>query len=304
MSNIPAIASSHLRKEYGAKLAVKDLTLEVPQGEVFGFLGPNGAGKSTSMKMLLGLVHPTSGTARMLGKPVGHVATRSAVGFLPEHFRFQDWLTGSEFLDFHARLLGMRVARALRISSLLERVDLTDARDRQLRTYSKGMLQRVGLAMAMLNHPKLIFLDEPTSGLDPLGRLMVRDVITELRSEGTTVFLNSHLLSEVEVTCDRVVFIKQGEVAREVNLREHVDTVTVEVCVGTNGAALLPGLAQFGTDLCIHGENCTLTVAESSVIPRIVAWLVGQGLEIYKVASQKRSLEALFIEVLGSERMG
>ena len=213
------IETHELQKQFGSKTAVASLTLAVRRGEVFGFLGPNGAGKTTSIKMLLALIAPTAGSATVLGFPVGNAAARSKVGFLPEHFRFHDWLTGREFLQFHGKLYRMPERQlATRIEELLSRVDLLDAADCKLREYSKGMLQRIGLAQALLNNPDLVFLDEPTSGLDPLGRLLVRDLIEELRQQGTTVFLNSHLLSEVEVTCDRVAFVKKGEVARELNL--------------------------------------------------------------------------------------
>src|SRR5918996_3961034 len=216
---IPAIKTEQLRKVFGEYAAVKGLTLQVEQGEVFGFLGPNGAGKTTSMKMLLGLVAPTSGSASLLGAPIGDLPTRAHVGFLPEHFRFQDWLTGREFLRLHGQLLGME-SRDLqtRLEELLERVGLSPFGNKLLRTFSKGMLQRVGLAQALLNRPALVFLDEPTSGLDPVGRRLVRDVIRDVRAQGTSVFLNSHLLSEIEVTCDRVGFIQHGEVVRVLDL--------------------------------------------------------------------------------------
>ena len=171
------IETRELRKQFGNKLAVASLTLTVRRGEVFGFLGPNGAGKTTSIKMMLGLVAPTAGTASILGAPLGNATARSKVGFLPEHFRFHDWLTGREFLQFHGKLYRMPARQlAIRIDELLSRVDLLDAAERKLREYSKGMLQRVGLAQALLNNPDLVFLDEPTSGLDPLGRLLVRDL--------------------------------------------------------------------------------------------------------------------------------
>src|SRR5688500_16942828 len=204
MSSEAAIKTDQLRKVFGEFAAVKGLTLQVEQGEVFGFLGPNGAGKTTSIKMLLGLISPTSGTASLLGKPVGDRDARSRIGFLPEHFRFQEWLTANEFLILNGQLLNMKTDDLKsRIDELLERVGLSDYRNKQLRTFSKGMLQRIGLAQALLNRPALIFLDEPTSGLDPVGRRLVRDVIREVRAQGTAVFLNSHLLSEIEVTCDR-----------------------------------------------------------------------------------------------------
>jgi ABC-2 type transport system ATP-binding protein len=175
-----AIRTRGLRKVFGDKVAVRNLTLNVPSGEVFGFLGPNGAGKSTSVKMLLGLVSPTSGEAQILGCPVGDVKTRRKVGFLPEHFRFYDWLTPTELLKVHGRLYGMsHVKLRERVPVLLDLVGLTPHRDKRLRDFSKGMLQRIGLAQALLNEPDLIFLDEPTSGLDPVGRRLVRDIIKQ-----------------------------------------------------------------------------------------------------------------------------
>ena len=217
-----AIETFELRKVFNeTKVAVEGLTLQVKRGEVFGYLGPNGAGKTTSVKMLLGLVRPTAGSAFLLGEPIGHVEARARVGFLPEHFRFHEWLRADEFLDLHGQLYGMSKSdRAERIPKLIDLVDLSDAATRRLSTFSKGMIQRIGLAMALLPRPELVFLDEPTSGLDPFGRLLVRDVIRAARAEGTTIFLNSHLLSEVEVTCDRVAFIRHGRVVKAGTMAE------------------------------------------------------------------------------------
>jgi ABC-2 type transport system ATP-binding protein len=228
------IETRELRKQFGDKTAVEDLSLQVHRGEVFGFLGPNGAGKTTSIKMLLGLVEPTSGSGSVLGAPIGHRATRARIGFLPEHFRFHEWLTGRELLLVHGQFLGMstRDTKA-RADALLARVDLLDAAHRPVRTYSKGMMQRVGLAQALLGHPDVVFLDEPTSGLDPLGRLLVRDVIRELREHGTTVFLNSHILGEVEATCDRVTFVREGRTIRDLRLGEIDGSMEVDLRVGS-----------------------------------------------------------------------
>jgi ABC-2 type transport system ATP-binding protein len=301
-----AIETRALRKRFGAKTAVADLTLTVRRGEVFGFLGPNGAGKTTSIKMLLGLVAPTAGSARVLGAPIGDVAARAKMGFLPEHFRFHDWLTGREFLTFHGRLYGMRSAPlAARIDELLARVDLLDAAERKLREYSKGMLQRVGLAQALLNTPDLVFLDEPTSGLDPLGRLLVRDVIGELRDQGTAVFLNSHLLGEVEVTCDRVAFVKRGRVVREMKLGARESGVDVELKLDRVTPELLAGLARFGEG--VHQQNglVRMRVDGEERLPEIARWLVGEGAGVYRLGSNKQSLEELFLEVMaGEERPG
>lgn len=297
-----AIETFSLRKEFGAKVAVADLTLNVQRGEVFGFLGPNGAGKTTSVKMLLGLVAPTSGDARVLDAPLGNVAARAKIGFLPEHFRFQDWLNGREFLDLHARLYGMSSAkRQTSIGALLKRVDLQDAANRKLKEYSKGMLQRIGLAAALLNEPHLVFLDEPTSGLDPLGRLIVRDVIQELRAQGTAVFLNSHLLSEVEITCDRVAFVKNGRVVRETSMRETSNVTDVELIVKNSTPRLLRELEQFGKNVRQLNGSIHLETENETHIPEINRWLVAQGVDVYKIGAAKPSLEEMFLEVMGED---
>jgi ABC-2 type transport system ATP-binding protein len=214
------IEARGLRKEFGGRPAVRDLTISVRRGEVFGFLGPNGAGKSTSIKMLLGLVRPTSGTGTLLGAALGDVMVRRRIGFLPEDFRFYEWLSAAELLGLHGRLAGLTPQQLRsRVPEVLETVGMSAHATRRLRGFSKGMLQRLGLAQALLHEPELIFLDEPTSGLDPMGRRMVRDVIRAQRERGVTVFLNSHLLSEIEVTCDRVAFIKDGAIVESRDLR-------------------------------------------------------------------------------------
>jgi ABC-2 type transport system ATP-binding protein len=214
------IQTRHLRKVFDDKVAVADLTLTVERGEVFGFLGPNGAGKTTAVKMLLGLIAPTSGEGSLFGVGLGDPRGRAQVGFLPEHFRFHDWLRANEFLQLHADLHRMpRGVACRRIAELLDLVGLQAHARKRLSAFSKGMLQRIGLAQALLNDPDLVFLDEPTSGLDPVGLRLVRDLIRDLRERDKTVFLNSHLLSEVEITCDRVAFIKQGEVVHTSTLQ-------------------------------------------------------------------------------------
>jgi ABC-2 type transport system ATP-binding protein len=299
-----AIETERLRKVFGDNAAVKGLTLRIAQGEVFGFLGPNGAGKTTSIKMLLGLVAPTSGRASLLGAPIGDRATLARVGFLPEHFRFQDWLTAGEFLWLHGELLGLEgQALKTRRDELLERVGLAAFRNKPLRTFSKGMLQRIGLAQALLNHPALVFLDEPTSGLDPIGRRLVRDIIHELRDEGTCVFLNSHLLSEIEVTCDRVAFIRHGEVVRDLSLAS-LDGKQAVVTVSASGLteAIVSGLAHWGRDIQANGEQLTLTVHNEATIPEITRYLVAQGANIFAIAPKRRlSLEEIFIETVGKD---
>ncbi|HWG29565.1 MAG TPA: ABC transporter ATP-binding protein [Steroidobacteraceae bacterium] len=294
------VQTRSLRRQFGATVAVADLSLSIGRGEIFGFLGPNGAGKTTSLKLLLGLLEPGGGTGEVLGAPLGERRARARIGFLPEHFRFHSCLTGRELLRFHGKLHGMRGAvLERRIDELLVRVDLTDAEGRPLREYSKGMTQRVGLAQALINDPELVFLDEPTSGLDPLGRLLVRDIIQELRDRGTTVFLNSHLLGEVEATCDRVVFVREGRVVRELSLAQSVGDIAVELRVAPLDPATLAGLAQFGSAITRTRELLRMRVSDESVLPKLAAWLVGRGLSLYELRSRRRSLEEWFVEIMG-----
>ncbi|HXY40293.1 MAG TPA: ABC transporter ATP-binding protein [Vicinamibacteria bacterium] len=296
----PALEVKALRKQYGRRTAVADLTLSVAQGEVFGFLGPNGAGKTTSMKMLLGLVRPTAGGGQLLGAPLGQPRARQRIGYLPEHFAFHEWLRGRELLRFHGRLLGLQGdALARDVAGLLRRVELAEAGERCLREYSKGMRQRIGLAQALLGAPQLVFLDEPTSGLDPLGRLLVRDVIRELKARGTTVFLNSHLLSEVEVTCDRVAFVRDGRVVREMSLGLAERDLEVELRVDRVPPGLVTGLASFGRDLREDGACLRLRVEDETTLPALSRWLAGQGVGLYHLAARRRSLEEIFLEVIG-----
>ncbi|HLE27144.1 MAG TPA: ABC transporter ATP-binding protein [Anaerolineales bacterium] len=302
-TNTLAIDTHALRKEFGDNVAVKGLTLQVQQAEVFGFLGPNGAGKTTSVKMLLGLVAPTSGDGMLLGAPLGDRLARARIGFLPEHFRFHDWLTAQEFLTLHGQLYGMPPARLRpQIDELLELVGLAPFRRKHLRTFSKGMLQRIGLAQALLNDPALIFLDEPTSGLDPVGRRLVRDIIHDLRAQGTTVFLNSHLLSEIEVTCDRVAFIKHGEVIRVSELKELAEGET-SVTIRASGLtpSILAGLNEWGQDVRTDGDHVTLAVPGEAALPAITRYLVAQGAEVYAITPQRLSLEELFIQTVGTD---
>jgi ABC-2 type transport system ATP-binding protein len=298
-----AIDTHALCKAFGDNVAVRDLTLQVRQGEVFGFLGPNGAGKTTSIKMLLGLIEPTSGSASLLGAPLRNRAARARIGFLPEHFRFHDWLSASEFLTLHGQLYGMPAARLRqRVPELLELVGLTPFGRKQLRTFSKGMLQRIGLAQSLLNDPALVFLDEPTSGLDPVGRRLVRDIIHDLRGQGTTVFLNSHLLSEVEITCDRVAFIKHGKVIHVSQLKSLVSGAThVSLRAGGLTPEILAGLEQWGGDVRADGDHVSLTVADESALPAITRYLVAQNVEVYALTPQRLALEDLFIQVVGTD---
>jgi ABC-2 type transport system ATP-binding protein len=303
LSNL-AIQTEGLRKEFGSTIAVKDLTLSVNQGEVFGFLGPNGAGKTTSVKMLLGLTSPTSGTAVLLGHPLGNRQARAHIGYLPEHFRFHEWLTASEFLDLHGRLYGMeKSARTAVIPDLLALVGLTEQTNNKLSTFSKGMLQRIGLAQALINQPDLVFLDEPTSGLDPLGRRLVRDIITQLRTAGTAVFLNSHLLSEVEKTCDRVAFIRDGSVVETISLADFgKDCLQVTLRVGEPTSDLLSQLTHFSEDVRLNSANghIHLTIQQEAQLPELAQWLINKGHTLYELTPEKLSLEDRFLQIVTS----
>ena len=298
-----AIETRALRKQYGPTLAVADLSLTVGRGEVFGFLGPNGAGKTTSIKMLLALVPPSAGSGHVLGAPIGDRDARSRIGFLPEHFRFHDTLSARELLRFHGRLYGLRGSDLdARIDRLLTRVDLIDAADRPLHGYSKGMTQRAGLAQALLNDPQLVFLDEPTSGLDPLGRLLVRNIIDELRAEGVTVFLNSHLLGEVEATCDRVAFVKRGRVVSHMSLRDGALSLDLELHVMPADESVRAGLSEFGTDVRLQEDGAVLMRVDSeSRVPTIVEWLVSRRVQVQAVHPRRQSLEELFVAVMGDD---
>jgi ABC-2 type transport system ATP-binding protein len=302
-----AIDARRLRKEFGKKVAVEDFTLEVSRGEVFGFLGPNGAGKTTAVKMMMGLIHPTAGEAALLGKPLGDRPTRARIGFLPEHFRFHEWLQAAEFLDLHGRLFGMSAAaREETIPRLLDLVGLGRSSETRLSAFSKGMLQRIGLAQALINSPDLVFLDEPTSGLDPLGRRLVRDVIRDLRNQGITVFLNSHFLSEVELTCDRVAFIRLGKILRVASLEELArETVQIDLRVGNPDEILLSGLEEFGSDVRYdESENIIhMSLLNDDQIPEIISWLVAQGQAVYELSPQRISLEERFLQIVGDEML-
>jgi ABC-2 type transport system ATP-binding protein len=288
-----------VRKHFRSTLALQGVSLEVPQGSIFGFLGPNGAGKSTLVKILTGLVHTDSGSVRVLGARPGSRAAQRGIGYLPEHFRFPGWLTGRELLRFHGRLLGVTVDT----DGLLTLVGLADAKDKRVAELSKGMQQRLGLAQALVGRPRLVFLDEPTSALDPIGRIDVRDVLLHLKDRGTTVFLNSHLLTEVEKICDRVAVIDRGSVVAQGSMDEllqgpaaRVETGELsEQAVGAAEAALVS--AGAGDAAYANGEF-TVPVASRGDLPRVVATLVGLGVPVYEAGLVRRSLEDAFVQLV------
>jgi ABC-2 type transport system ATP-binding protein len=284
----------------------------VPEGEVFGFLGPNGAGKSTTVKMLVGLVRPTSGQGTLLGRPLGTPSARRQLGYLPEQFRFHEWLRAEEFLDLHASLYDVpRAERGRRIAETLALVGLEARARDQLRTFSKGMLQRIGIGQALIADPRLIILDEPTSALDPIGRRDVRDLIRTLRARGVAIFLNSHLLSEVEMVCDQVAIIDRGRVVRQGALTDLV-AGTLEAEVRLEGAtpALLAALEEHWplvTHRSLWGGNgetkrepgrqvLHLAVEDETELPRIADTVVRSGAQLHALIPHHRTLEDLFVQ--------
>ncbi len=298
-----AIETRDLGKTYKNFTAVQGLNLNVPTGEVFGFLGPNGAGKTTTIMMLLGNIRPTRGVATLLGKPVGDVPTRRQVGFLPEKFQFHEFLTATEFLHLHGKLNGMsRSERDKRIPVVLERVGLGDRAKSKIREFSKGMQQRVGLAQAILHEPALVILDEPTSALDPIGRRDVRDIVMELKAQGKTVLLNSHLLSEIEMTCDRVAIIKRGEVATQGTMDELLgfsSTVDIEVR-GMNDAAM-NAVRQIAARLKIERvpvTKFTAYVRDESDISELARAIVQNGAHLTALIPRRETLEQLFMRII------
>ncbi len=298
-----AIQTAGLSKSYRHFNAVQGLDLEVPAGTVFGFLGPNGAGKTTTINMLLGNIRPTSGSASLLGKQVGDVEVRRRVGFLPEKFQFHDFLTAAEFLRMHGKLYGMSSELlARRVPEVLERVGLADRSRSKIQEFSKGMQQRVGLAQAILHEPDLVILDEPTSALDPIGRRDVRDIVTELRDQGRTVLLNSHLLSEIEMTCDRVAIIKRGKIAAQGSMDEllaFTSSVEVEAYdLNDTAMAAIRGITSKLTLETVPLTKFTAWVKTEADIPELARVIVQNGAKLVSLIPRKETLEELFVRII------
>lgn len=279
-------------------IALAGLSLSVRQGEIYGFLGPNGAGKTVTLKILLGLMRPTSGSAELLGKPAGDVEVRRRIGFLPESPYFYDYLTAEEFLSFYGHLAGLaRAHLGRRVTELLALVGLTEARTRQLREFSKGMLQRVGLAQALIHDPELVILDEPMSGLDPIGRKQVRDLILSLRDQGKTVFFSTHIIPDVEMICDRVGIVVKGKLlatGRVDELVSHGHTQSVEiVCEGID-AETVPDIREASTRVLRQGRQCLVVLPGPKRLEEVLAAIRARSGTLVSVTPQKGSLEELF----------
>jgi ABC-2 type transport system ATP-binding protein len=299
----PAVWCSGLRKRYGRRQAVDGVGLTVGRGEVLGLLGPNGAGKTTVIKMLLGLVRPDAGEVMLLGRPGSDPLARAGVGYLPELFRYQPWLSAAEVLDLHVRLSGVDVPAAERRERLAQ-VGLGERGDDRLGTFSKGMQQRLGLAVALVARPELVILDEPTSALDPVGRVEVRDLVLSLKEQGVAVLLNSHLIGEVERVCDRVVILDKGRVAASGTLLELLGQHEVKLHLTGVPAGAEARLAAAGA---VTREGDWFTVAltddDDATVPDLVQDLVAHGVRVYAVEPGRISLEERLLGILraGSE---
>ena len=301
----PAIHTVDLAKRYRNTSALARLTMTVPRGEIFGFLGPNGAGKTTAVKLLVGLTRPTGGEAWVLGRPIGDRLARREIGYLPELFRYQDWMSAREVLMLHCKLAGIaHERRTEEIEQALTVVGLEGRGNDRVGTFSKGMQQRLGLGVALLGRPTLVFLDEPTSALDPVGRHDVREIIRDLKGAGTTVFLNSHLLTEVEQVCDRVAIIDRGRVialGTLDELRGSGQSVRLRVA-GLDGRAEAI-LRRAGT-VEANGEWYTVRGTAEDAVPALVAELVSAGGRVYAVEPARTSLEDRFLQLLGGDHGG
>ncbi len=285
---------------------LRDLNLEVCEGEIFGYLGPNGAGKTTTLKLLMGLIQPTAGRAWILGRDVSDVAVKAQVGFLPENPSFYDYLTGREFLHFYGELFGIPYReRGRRIEELLDKVRLSKAGGLQLRKYSKGMLQRIGLAQALINDPQVVVLDEPMSGLDPVGRKEVRDLILDLKSRGKTVFFSTHIVPDVEMICDRVGIIVAGQLIRVGPLEDLLggEVECIEITASGLDEAAWVQVKEWSIRPPVErGDRVFFAVKTEKDASRAVELLVGRGVSIHAVLPQRLTLEEHFLrEVAGRE---
>jgi ABC-2 type transport system ATP-binding protein len=302
----PAIRIDELTKDYAIGFwrkrpyrALDKLSLQIEPGEVFGFLGPNGAGKTTTLKLLLELIFPSSGRAEILGRPIGDVATRQRIGYLPENPAFYDYLTAEELLAYFARLFGYRSAEArTRVAAMLDRVGIGAERRLQLRKFSKGMIQRVGIAQALLNDPEVVFLDEPMSGLDPLGRRDVRELILELRNQGRTVFFSSHILADAEALCSRVAVVAKGRLAAFGRLTEILafEVHGWELVVANLKPEVLARMASsIQRSIEISPGRYTLELALDPPPERLLADLIATGASLVSLNPLRETLEDFFV---------
>jgi ABC-2 type transport system ATP-binding protein len=297
-----AIEIEGLTKVYGygseEVKAVDSLDLTVDEGEVFGFLGPNGAGKTTTVQMLMQIIFPSAGKGSLLGKPLGDIAAREQTGYLPELFQFHSFLLADEFLDFHARLYGIPSGRRRqRVQEVLELVGLSENTKSRIRTFSKGMLQRIGIGQAIINEPRLLFLDEPTSALDPIGRRDVRDLILGLRDQGTTIFLNSHLLSEVEMTCTQIGILNKGKLVRIGEMESLLQpSQCVDIRVEDLPADTLEKIRVMASKVEVNDGEMTVTLENEDQVPVLARLIMDSGALLREFTPRSQQLEEVFVQ--------
>ena len=305
MENIVEI--TNLTKDYSTGFlrkrnvrALDDLTLSVSGGQIFGFLGGNGAGKTTTIKILMGLLFPTGGNASILGKPIGDVSMHRKIGYCPENPYFYDYLSARELMNYFGELFGYAKAdRKKRTDDLLDLVGLEEkARDRQLRKFSKGMLQRVGLAQALINDPEIVFLDEPMSGLDPMGRREIRELIAGLRVQGKTVFMSTHILSDIEALCDEVAILRHGKLAAKGNLQELLTNENerqgFEVTIANIDVSKLRSAVPSSIDMTDHASGSIVTCSDETEVESVISAARSAGGKLVSVQQIRQSLEDLF----------
>ena len=297
------IRTEDLGKTYkGSTAALRGLDLTVNEAEVFGFLGPNGAGKSTTIQLLLNFLRPSTGRAYLFDQPVSCTETRSRLGYLPESVNLHSYYSGHRLLELYGGLLGIRRAdRSRQAREMLERVGLLEAGEQTVSTYSKGMLQRLGLAQALLNDPALLILDEPTSNLDPVARRDFRDILLELKASGKTVFICSHILSEVESVCDRVAILQQGNLNRVGTLEELSAAKGCRIVVGDLAAEALEALAATAAQVALEKGVVTIECADEKMRREVEQVLQQNGVAIERVEIEKQSLEEIFFAAIGRE---
>ncbi len=298
----------HVEKTYKGKIhALRDVRMQVHRGEIFGLLGPNGAGKSTLVKIMMTVVRPDRAEGTLLGHPIGYKPVLRRVGYLPEHHRFPPYLTGRQTLEFYAALSGVRKqARRERATKLLDTIDMTEWADKKISSYSKGMMQRVGLAQALMSEPDLILLDEPTDGVDPVGRREIRDVLMQLRDQGTTVFLNSHLLSELEMVCDRVAILVQGRIAQQGRIEDlTAESRRYEIVIEGTPPSWADGQPNLRVQKGNDGQ-CTLICkgVEAAVIQPFIDRLRAEKRTIHAVRPVRETLEDLFMRAVTDPSTG
>ncbi len=298
-----AIKVSHLIKDYTSVRALDNVNLEVRQGECFGLLGPNGAGKTTLMKILLDLISPSSGSARIFNQPVKNEKIREKVGYLPERVKIYDFLKGSEFLDYQGKLYGMEHNRRNKqVEECLKIVGMYEEKSRRIGEYSKGMVQRIGLAQALLNEPELLLLDEPAAGLDPISNKEIRDILLRLKEKGVTIFINSHLLAEIEMICDRVAILHRGHLVK-MGTKQELTTKgeLVELKVEGINDLLLEKIKGVSMQIQLKGNRIILSPKDTKTITAIPEIVINNGGKLLSLTSRMESLEDIFYRLIKEE---